>query len=55
MKRKCEFFYIDGGKRECDFCDEQKICATIFWMDSAMIVCKDCLQEFANKFNDTEE
>ena len=26
-QRKCEFFYIDGDKKECDFCDTDKICA----------------------------
>lgn len=54
-KRKCEFLFIDGDAKECDFCDKEKICAVIDWMGNAMVICQDCLQEFLNKFKDNSD
>ncbi len=45
-------FMIDKHEKECDFCDEIKICASINWFNNTVIcVCKDCLQKFVNTFN----
>ena len=44
-------FMIDGDKKECDFCDEKKICASINTITiDVMCVCKDCLKKFVNAF-----
>jgi len=46
-------FLVDEDLKECDFCDEMKVCASInnITMD-VMCVCKDCLQNFINAFDD---
>ena len=45
-------FMIDADPVECDFCDEEKICASINCLcKDVMCICKDCLKEFANAFN----
>lgn len=44
-------FMIDGDKKECDFCDEKKVCASINTITiDVMCICQDCLQTFANAF-----
>jgi hypothetical protein len=46
-------FMIDGDPKECDFCDEQKVCASINTITrDVMCVCKDCLLEFVKAFGD---
>ena len=40
--------YVDEDKKECDFCDNIKKCASIQWISGdVIIICKDCLTEFA--------
>ena len=44
-------FMIDEDPKECDFCDEEKVCASINCLcKDVMCICKDCLKEFANAF-----
>lgn len=44
-------FMIDGDPKECDFCDEIKVCAAINTpANYVMCVCKDCLKEFVKAF-----
>ena len=44
-------FMVDGDPKECDFCDEKKVCASINTITiDVMCVCKDCLKEFINAF-----
>jgi hypothetical protein len=46
-------FMISEHKKECDFCDEEKECASLNWLNGDVIcVCKDCLQEFINAFDE---
>jgi hypothetical protein len=43
--------YIDEDPKECDFCDNKKICATINTINlDAMCVCEDCLKAFVKTF-----
>ena len=45
--------YVDGDPKECDFCDNKKVCASIQWISGDIIViCKDCLTEFVEEFED---
>ena len=45
--------FVDGDKKECDFCDEQKICASLNWIgNNVIIVCNNCLKLFSDAFND---
>ena len=44
-------FMIDGDPKECDFCDEVKVCASINTITiDVMCICKDCLKEFVKAF-----
>jgi len=44
-------FMIDKDHKECDFCDEKKVCASINTIaNDVIIVCEDCLQKFINAF-----
>jgi hypothetical protein len=44
-------FMIDADPKECDFCDEKKVCACINTITIDVIcVCQDCLQKFVNAF-----
>ena len=44
-------FMIDHDPKECDFCDEEKVCASINCLcKDVMCICKDCLQKFVNAF-----
>ena len=44
-------FMIDDDPKECDFCDEIKVCASINTITKdVMCVCKDCLLKFAGAF-----
>ena len=46
-------FMVDGDPKECDFCDEKKVCASINTITiDVMCVCKDCLKEFINAFEE---
>ena len=46
-------FMISEDLKECDFCDERKICASINTIaNNVIIVCEDCLQEFVNAFKE---
>lgn len=47
--------YIDGDPKECDFCDNNKICASIDTLGGVMIICQDCLKEFVEAFNKEDE
>lgn len=42
--------FIDPDPRECDICDNIKVCASIFHQGEVLIICKDCLQEFVDAF-----
>ena len=55
MRVKTGLIHIDSDRKECDFCDKQKECASIDWFDGVIVVCKDCLQEFVNAFDIIEE
>jgi len=54
--KRLYLLYIDGDEKECDCCDETKVCASIemMWGDIA-IVCKDCLQLIINEFGENNE
>ena len=53
--KKVQLLYIDGDKKLCDGCDEKKKCASIVGIcGDVMIMCKDCLMEIVNKFEDKE-
>jgi hypothetical protein len=56
MKRvESGLLYVDGDPKECDFCDNIKKCASIKWLTGdVIIICKDCLLEFVNEFEDEE-
>jgi len=44
-------FMINVEPMECDFCDEEKVCASINTINiDVMCVCKDCLEKFINAF-----
>lgn len=44
-------FMVDGDPKECDFCDEKKVCASINGITlDVMCVCKDCLKAFIRAF-----
>lgn len=45
-------FMVDLDPKECDFCDEKKVCASINTIANNVIcVCKDCLQKFVEAFD----
>jgi len=49
-------FMINTELMECDFCDEEKVCASINTITiDVMCVCEDCLKDFANAFKNINE
>ena len=45
-------FMVDGDPKECDFCDEKKVCASINTITIDVIcVCEDCLLNFIKAFH----
>ena len=45
-------FMIDEDPKECDFCDEKKVCASINTITIDVIcICENCLQLFINAFH----
>jgi len=48
-------FMINQELMECDFCDEENVCASINTITiDVMCVCKDCLLKFANAFKEVQ-
>jgi len=48
-------FMVDGDPKECDFCDEKKICASINNITIDVIcVCEDCLLNFVKAFHPSQ-
>ena len=44
-------FMIDEDPKECDFCDEVKVCASINTITiDVMCVCEECLKKFIKAF-----
>lgn len=53
---KISLLYIDSDDMLCDACDEMKKCASLHLLCSdTAIICKDCLLEIVNEFDDTTE
>lgn len=51
--KKVSLLYVDESTRLCDGCDEQKKCASIISISSDVsVLCKDCLTEIINNFNE---
>lgn len=52
-KKHVDLMFVDSDPRECDRCDEKKICASIMIYDRiCLIICKDCLMGLAEEFGD---
>lgn len=50
--KRFHLLYIDGDKKPCDCCDEEKICASVEdIIGNVWIICKDCLQDIIKEFN----
>jgi hypothetical protein len=51
--KKVSLMFISEETRLCDGCDEMKKCASIITItNDVVIICKDCLTEIVNEFND---
>jgi hypothetical protein len=49
--KKVYLLYIDGDKKICDCCDEDKELASIVPLcGDVMCICKECLQLIINEF-----
>jgi hypothetical protein len=49
--RKIRLLYIDGDKKLCDGCDENKKTASIEMIcGDVAIICKDCLKDILKEF-----
>lgn len=46
-------WFVDQNPKYCDFCDNKKKCATIATSKNEIIViCRDCLTEFSEAFDE---
>lgn len=55
MKDWAKLIGLTADEVYCDFCDNKKKCVTVQVLGVSFEICKDCLIEFVNEFEENED